>query len=228
MLRNKYIILGILTAVLVSAAVGGFWYTKSANKKQAPENEPSSFTLGSSYDPSSVSLSSLQKDDSSSGLRVDQQPRGTGLGQLETADKQQGAPAESGSRRQASPFDPATFKQYDKYQDANAGLFAEVQMGTGAELINGKKAAVYYKGWLTDGQLFDQSKMDEKGVLQPFVFQMGAGQVIPGWEQALSGMKVGGVRLVIVPPSAGYGPTGQGPIPGNAVLIFQVQLAAVE
>ncbi|MES2971084.1 MAG: FKBP-type peptidyl-prolyl cis-trans isomerase [Patescibacteria group bacterium] len=107
-------------------------------------------------------------------------------------------------------------------------MFGEVQVGTGDELTAGKKAAVYYKGWLTDGQLFDTTRPDKDGKLQPFVFEMGANQVIPGWEQGLAGMKVGGTRLVIVPPAVGYGPSGQGPIPGNAVLIFQVQLAAVE
>ena len=104
----------------------------------------------------------------------------------------------------------------------------DLQTGDGAALSNGQKAAVYYKGWLTNGQLFDQSQKGSDGNLQPFVFTLGQHQVIAGWEDALEGMKVGGVRLLIIPPSVGYGATGQGSIPPNAVLIFQVQLGAVQ
>jgi FKBP-type peptidyl-prolyl cis-trans isomerase len=125
-------------------------------------------------------------------------------------------------------IDPTTFAQYDSYKDKSSAYFIDLQKGDGAELTSGKKAAVYYKGWLTNGTLFDQSKKGSDGNLQAFVFTQGGHQVIPGWEEGLDGMKVGGVRLLIVPPSVGYGATGQGPIPANAVLIFQVQLAEVQ
>lgn len=125
-------------------------------------------------------------------------------------------------------LDPKTFAQYDKYKSDQNAYFIELAQGNGAALGNNQKAAVFYKGWLTNGTLFDESKAGSDGQLQPFVFTEGAHQVITGWEQALAGMKVGGVRLVIVPPSVGYGATGQGSIPPNAVLVFQVQLAAVQ
>jgi FKBP-type peptidyl-prolyl cis-trans isomerase FkpA len=134
----------------------------------------------------------------------------------------------SSSNNASSAFDPTTFKQYDKYKDSKDALFGDVEKGTGAELGANMKAGVYYKGWLTDGTLFDQSKTDEKGQKQPFVFTEGAHQVIPGWEQGVAGMKVGGTRLIIVPPAAGYGTQGQGTIPPNAVMIFEVQLVAVQ
>lgn len=125
-------------------------------------------------------------------------------------------------------LDPTTFGQYDKYKDNKTTLFIELLPGTGAEIVSNKKAAVFYKLWLTDGTLVDMTRPDEKGEMQPFVFTPGAHQVIQGWEEGLAGMKVGGVRLLIVPPALGYGSTAKENIPANSVLIFQVQLAAVE
>ncbi|MBX4201749.1 FKBP-type peptidyl-prolyl cis-trans isomerase [Candidatus Saccharibacteria bacterium] len=107
-------------------------------------------------------------------------------------------------------------------------MYADVQVGTGETIQPGQTAAVYYKGWLTNGQLFDQTRTDASGKLNPYVFGFGAHQVIAGWEQAMAGMKVGGTRLLIVPPAVGYGANGQGPIPGNSVLVFEVQLLAVQ
>jgi FKBP-type peptidyl-prolyl cis-trans isomerase len=227
--RNKYIILGVLIVVIVLSAGSYYLWSKNEEQKQTLIKNNSPYTLGSSTDNSRMKLNDSPEDTSPSGLNVDQIPQGTDLGQLDTSGSQ-GPASSSGSKRQTSPFDPSTFKQYDKYLSATSGLFADVQKGTGAQLVQNKKAAVYYKGWLTNGTMFDESKKDDKGDLQPFIFAMGAKQVIPGWEQALYGMKVGGVRLVIVPPSAGYGenpPQGSG-IPTNSMLIFQVQLAAVE
>ncbi|MBI3573476.1 FKBP-type peptidyl-prolyl cis-trans isomerase, partial [Candidatus Kaiserbacteria bacterium] len=79
---------------------------------------------------------------------------------------------------------------------------------------------VNYTGVLTNGTVFDSS--DSHGT--PFTFTIGQGHVIAGWEQGLLGMKEGGRRLLAIPPSLGYGPNGSGPIPGNATLIFDVQL----
>lgn len=134
----------------------------------------------------------------------------------------------SSTSSQSNPFDPTTFAQYSKYQNDKGGLFADVQPGTGTALTAGKKAAVYYRGWLTNGAKFDESKPGSDGKLAPFIFTLGQHQVITGWEQALDGMKVGGVRLVIIPPAVGYGATAQNGIPANSVLVFQVQLAEVQ
>ncbi len=125
-------------------------------------------------------------------------------------------------------LDPSTFSKYDQYKNNTTALYADIQVGSGDVLSVNKKAAVVYKGWLTTGQLFDASKPDDKGQLQPFIFTLGAQQVIAGWDQSMSGMKVGGVRLLIIPPAVGYGANGQGSIPPNSVLIFQVQLLAVQ
>ena len=125
-------------------------------------------------------------------------------------------------------LEPAEFGEYEKYAgDASASLI-DIQVGSGAEAVSGKKVAMLYKGWLTNGELFDQSRANEQGQIEPFVFQLGAGQVITGWDQAIVGMKEGGKRRLIIPSSVGYGVTGQGPIPPNATLVFDVELIQVE
>jgi FKBP-type peptidyl-prolyl cis-trans isomerase FkpA len=121
-------------------------------------------------------------------------------------------------------FDPTQFGRYDKYKDSQSTAYATISEGTGAEAVQGKKITVNYRGWLTDGKVFDEN-VDPK---KPYSFTLGSQQVIPGWEQGIAGMKVGGERLLIVPPAFGYGATGNGPIPGNAVLVFDVKVVAVE
>ncbi len=97
-------------------------------------------------------------------------------------------------------------------------------VGTGAAAKKGDKVQVDYTGWLTDGQQFDSSQ--GRG---PFTFTLGAGEVIPGWDQGVVGMKVGGTRKLTIPSSLGYGPQGtpDGTIPPNSALIFQVKLLKV-
>ena len=118
---------------------------------------------------------------------------------------------------------PSEFKQYDQYLTSPSALFGDVVYGTGGVASLGKKVAVSYKGWLTTGQLFDQSVAEK-----PFVFDLGSHQVVIGWEEGIGGMKVGGKRLIIVPPAVGYGSQGHGPVPGNAVMVFEINLLAVQ
>lgn len=100
----------------------------------------------------------------------------------------------------------------------------DIKVGTGAVAEAGKAVTVHYTGWLTNGTKFDSSK--DHG--QPFTFQLGAGQVIKGWDQGVAGMKVGGVRKLTIPASLGYGDDGAPPvIPPNATLVFEVELLAV-
>jgi len=99
----------------------------------------------------------------------------------------------------------------------------DITVGTGALAEPGKAATVHYTGWLKDGTEFDSSIGRE-----PFTFQVGAGMVIPGWDQGVPGMKVGGTRRLIIPAELGYGSSGAGPIPPNATLIFEIELLSVE
>ena len=121
-------------------------------------------------------------------------------------------------------LNPAEFTLYEKYKTSTGALFADTTVGTGTEATAGKKLSVNYRGWLTNGTIFDQNADTTK----PFVFTLGEHKVIAGWEQGIAGMKTGGERLIIIPPSAGYGSIAQGPIPADSVLIFLVKLLAVQ
>ncbi len=100
----------------------------------------------------------------------------------------------------------------------------DVVVGKGAEAKSGDNVSVHYTGTLENGEKFDSSK-DRN---QPFEFKLGQGRVIPGWDQGVPGMKVGGKRKLIIPPSLGYGARGAGPkIPPNSVLLFDVELIGI-
>lgn len=120
------------------------------------------------------------------------------------------------------------FSVYQKHVSDADVLVADTVKGTGDAVEPGDKVAMLYKGWLTNGTMFDQSRADTNGQLKPFVFTIGAGEVIRGWDNGIVGMKQGGKRRLIVPPAVGYGATGQGSIPGNSVLIFDVELVAIQ
>lgn len=99
----------------------------------------------------------------------------------------------------------------------------DIKVGTGAEAKAGDKVAVHYTGTLADGTVFDSSKT--RGT--PFEFNLGTGEVIQGWDRGVAGMKVGGVRKLVIPPELGYGSRGVGPIPPNSTLTFEVELLTV-
>ena len=102
--------------------------------------------------------------------------------------------------------------------------FEVIAEGDGETAKNGMQVSVHYKGRLTDGTIFDDSQ--KRGT--PFSFTLGSGQVIPGWEQGIAGMKIGEKRVLTIPPELGYGAAGAGGvIPPNATLVFDVELIAV-
>ncbi len=103
-------------------------------------------------------------------------------------------------------------------------IIDDVTLGEGALAAKGQSVTVHYTGWLTDGKKFDSSKDRD----DPFVFSLGARQVIAGWDEGVQGMKVGGVRKLTIPPQLGYGARGAGGvIPANATLVFEVELLGV-
>lgn len=114
-----------------------------------------------------------------------------------------------------------------KYQVTESGLaYAVLKEGTGKVAEAGQDVAVHYTGWLkSNGEKFDSS-LDRN---EPIHFPLGRGQVIPGWDEGVSGMKVGEKRQLVIPAKLGYGETGTpgGPIPPNADLIFDVELVDV-
>jgi FKBP-type peptidyl-prolyl cis-trans isomerase FkpA len=111
---------------------------------------------------------------------------------------------------------------------ANPSQFSatDVVLGTGTVAAAGKTATVTYTGWL-----YSDTAADHKGMqfdAGKFSFVLGQGQAIPGFEQGVTGMKVGGKRTLLIPSSLGYGASGQGKIPPNAGLVFDVELTAVQ
>jgi FKBP-type peptidyl-prolyl cis-trans isomerase FkpA len=106
----------------------------------------------------------------------------------------------------------------------------DITVGTGTEATTGKTVRVYYTGWLYSVTATDNKGgvFDSNTTGLGFSFTIGAGTVIKGWDQGVPGMKVGGKRRLILPPELGYGVNGNGAvIPGNATLIFEIQLLGV-
>ncbi len=250
MRKQKYVILSVLTLLCVGGSASAIYYVQS-QKQSIQKNGISNSSLADA----SEATDSATTNASSGSLNV-ATPASTGAmgqlgqnqnnGQSGTSTSQSGVPSSNESTASGSGsattsanesaiekmLDPTTFSQYDapKYLDATSTYYADLQVGTGPTIAAGQTVSVYYKGWLTNGQLFDETKDNSSGQMQPFQFTYGANpsQVITGWEDGLAGMKVGGVRFLIIPPSEGYGAAGQGAIPGNSVLIFQVQLVAAQ
>lgn len=220
MFKNRYALRGIIVVSLLTlvAASGWFFFVRDGGRSDLRRT--------------SAEAGASVRDDSALGNTNAQTISGattnTGVTISGGASGSSGDASTSGTSDTAKLIDPTTFTQYDKYKDAKSASYIDLQKGTGDTAGEGKTAVVVYRGWLTNGTLFDESRTGSDGKLQAFSFVIGQHQVISGWEQAVNGMKVGGVRLLIVPPAAGYGATGQGPIPGNSVLIFQVQLVQVQ
>ena len=108
---------------------------------------------------------------------------------------------------------------------ASGLIIEDLVTGDGAEAAAGQEVTVHYTGWLTDGEKFDSSKDRD----DPFVFPLGGGRVIRGWDEGVQGMKVGGRRKLTIPPALGYGARGAGGvIPPNATLVFEVELLATD
>lgn len=102
--------------------------------------------------------------------------------------------------------------------------YIDIVAGTGAQPKKGDSITVHYTGWLSTGKQFDSSR--DRGT--PATFTIGTGAVIPGWDEAVITIKVGGKRKLILPPALGYGPAGQPPtIPANSTLVFVVELLSI-
>jgi hypothetical protein len=151
----------------------------------------------------------------------------------------------SGPVANESPAPPPSPSPSPGADDFNAGAglpvvtypdglkYIDLKVGKGAVAVSGKQVTMQYTGWLSSGPPpFDSSRQAGR---TPFVLTLGAGQVIPGWDEGIQGMKVGGKRKLILPPELGYGANGQTDqqtgavvIPPNATLVFEVELMKVE
>jgi FKBP-type peptidyl-prolyl cis-trans isomerase len=113
-----------------------------------------------------------------------------------------------------------------KMTKASSGLwYTDVTTGEGAEAEPGRTVRVHYTGWLPNGKQFDSSR--DRG--EPFAFTLGEGQVRRGWDEGVKGLKVGGRRKLVLPPSMAYGDAGAPPdIPPGSTLVFDVEVLGVE
>jgi FKBP-type peptidyl-prolyl cis-trans isomerase FkpA len=116
-----------------------------------------------------------------------------------------------------SPTAPSNYAPYSQ---------TDLVVGTGGDAVSGRTLSVHYTGWF-----YGESRTDNKGPIfdtsaggDPFSFTLGVGQVIAGWDQGVQGMRVGGVRRLVIPPSLAYGLIRSGPIPPNATLVFEIEL----
>ena len=125
---------------------------------------------------------------------------------------------------------PMPSAETDAAADAGAeGPITDLVVGTGAEATSGKKLTLHYTLWVRtkEGELKKIESSHDKN--KPYSFRLGAGGVIKGWDEGIPGMRVGGKRKLIVPPQLGYGAAGSPPsIPGNATLVFEIELLDVK
>ena len=122
----------------------------------------------------------------------------------------------------AVTYAPALGVDLAKATKLPSGIYVTDQVvGTGPVVAEGQQLAVHYTGWLPDGTRFDGNEGGD-----PLSFRLGTHEVIPGWEQGVAGMHVGGKRQLVIPSALGYGPGGNGPIPPNAVLVFTVEIVS--
>ena len=126
---------------------------------------------------------------------------------------------------QLSEADAALLRE--RYGNAHlnpSGLrYIERHPGTGSTPTTGSEVVVHYEGYLLDGTKFDSSR--DRGT--PYVFRVGTGSVIKGWDEALATMKTGEKRTLLIPWWLGYGTSGKGPIPAKATLVFEVELVGI-
>ncbi|MGE0554381.1 MAG: FKBP-type peptidyl-prolyl cis-trans isomerase [Gemmatimonadales bacterium] len=122
-------------------------------------------------------------------------------------------------------FDPSLDVDLDQSHETSSGLWIrDLTVGNGAEVVGGSTVGIYYSGYLSNGLKFDE----RVAPAAPFTFTVGGGAVILGVDEGVRGMKVGGIRQLIIPPYLGYGPSQFGAIPGNSVLVFRIEVLSVQ
>ena len=122
---------------------------------------------------------------------------------------------------ESATFSPALGVDLATSTKAPSGLYyRDLVAGTGAVVANGQMLSMRYTGWLPDGTRFDGNEPDGP----PLPFVLGATGIVEGWNLGILGMRVGGRRQLIIPSALGYGPDGNGPIPPNAIMVFNVEV----
>jgi|GEM_PF-1186867 len=191
-------------------------------------------------DSGKLSAANLNADDSGTAIPLPNTPSPTPYNGLEvTNDGNQGSVTDGQTSTEAnggtegdssnnsssnSLPDPSGFGVYDQYATDTAALYIDTQPGTGKAVAKGSVVTVEYSGWLTNGTEFGAVTSQN-----PYTFTAGSSNVIAGFQEGVFGMKAGGERRIIVPPSVGYGSQGKtSVVPPNAVLVFDVTLVSVK
>lgn len=225
-MRKVLVYSGIGMAAASLLGGGGYYAMGWYEKSQQPESSLSSVAEKSQEglfaDKSPLKAGGGDAGSAIGGSLSASNPQGSG--NLLTQGNSTGSNSTGSQSSEPKILSPEEFVAYDQYKDKEAALYQELKIGDGLEAGVNMKLTVNYRGWLTDGRKFDDSYIKGK----PFTFVLGGHQVIPGWEQGTFGMKVGGKRRLIVPPAVGYGAEGKDPIPGNSVLVFDIELLKVE
>jgi peptidylprolyl isomerase len=126
---------------------------------------------------------------------------------------------------EALPFASTLNVDLSRMTKTPTGLYyRDIEVGTGAVIRTRDVVRVNYKGWLSNGELFDGTPDDSPGI----PVELGRGQAIAGWDQGIPGMRVGGKRQLVIPPKLGYGSSQAGMIPADAVLVFVVTVVSVK
>ena len=228
--KQKAILILLVIFALVLLAVASFfvWRTFIYKEKAVQQTSANSSNTTQPLNPTnteSISLNSNKAPADPNALSV-KEPSDISAS-LGSGQKQSASSGSSSNSSQNIPG-PETFGAFEQYKDSQSVMYQDLQVGNGAEVTADSQVAVLYKGYLTSGALFDQSRAGNDGKLQPFIFSPAAGQVIGGFAQGVMGTKAGSVRRVIIPPTLGYGAEAQNGIPANSVLVFDIQVISVQ
>ena len=135
-----------------------------------------------------------------------------------------GTPGGAAPDIRQTTFAPALGVDLAAMQQTPRGVWIrDLTVGTGDSAVAGRQVAIHYTGTFTDGKQFDANGPADA----PFEFRLAAGEVVPGFDEGVAGMRVGGRRQVVIPPSLGYGAQANGPIPANSILVFVIELVSV-
>jgi FKBP-type peptidyl-prolyl cis-trans isomerase len=217
-MKNKKLVITLTTIAVIFLAAAAYFIFFNKSKAVLKGSD--------------ASASSSADTKSSSGSDTLGVSNSDNMGQLQNSSGEKASNENTsqsgGGSSSSNEVDPSNFSQYAKYATSTTAEFGDIKVGTGAAVASGQTANITFKGWLTNGDLFGESSTNSDGQAEPLSVTLGGNQIIPGMQEGVEGMKVGGTRLIIIPPSLGYGDTAKGTIPANSVLIFEVTLISAQ
>ncbi len=136
-----------------------------------------------------------------------------------------GTSAPAAATLENTPFNPTLEVDFSKMTRLPSGMYyKDLEIGRGPVVLPRNEVRVHYTGWLSNGTRFDQNKESD----EPIAILLGRGAAIQGWDNGVPGMRVGGRRQLVIPPSLGYGSNRRGAIPADAVLVFVLTVVSAK